>query len=155
LHQYGIAAPFRTAQLKQIKETKKMKIKFSVSYRYVPAAPENERFKAELTVFLPKEEGGKHIPPCYLGKIGYYDIEYDSGLDRGNLREIGIYFYADSLENLDKTIESAIEDYRKQVIKNIEIIPKIKENREIIVDFPDPIKEGKGYIEELPIRYEE
>jgi len=132
-----------------------MKIKFSVSYKYVPAAPEDERFKAEVEFFLPTQEGKDYIPPCYLGNIGNYEVYYRSGIDRKDSREISVYFCADSLENLDKIIENAIEDYRKQVIKNIEIIQKIKENKEIIIDFPDPIKEGEGCVEALPIKYEE
>jgi len=116
-----------------------MNIKFLVDCRYRPVAPEDKRFEGCVTVRLPKT--GRYISQCYLGKIGEYEIDYDSGSDIGDLIEITTHFYAGSMEELDRIIENAIEDYRKQVIKNVEVIQKLKGNnkKEIIKDFPEPI----------------
>jgi hypothetical protein len=122
-----------------------MQIKFLVEYLYLPAAPESNRFLAVLRAFLPKEKNRDSISHCYLGRIGYYKIGFDSGINIENSREICVEFYASSFEELNEKIENAIEDYRRQVVKNIEIIQKIPTKREIIKDFPDPI-EDEGYI---------
>jgi len=126
-----------------------MQIKFSVKYTYYPAADIEKRFKAEVSAFLPKAKDKNSIPPCYRGKIGNYKVEYDSGINKENLRKVTVDFYANSFESLNEKIENAIEDYKRQVVKNIEIIQKIKENREIVKDFPDPI-EDRGIIADLP-----
>jgi len=126
-----------------------MQIKFSVRYTYYPAADIDKRFKAEVSAFLPKAKDKDSIPPCYRGKIGNYKIEYDSGVNSGKLREVTACFYANSLERLNEKIENAIEDYKRQVVKNIEIIQKLKESKEIIKEFPDPI-EDRGIIADLP-----
>ena len=135
-----------------------MEIKFLVRYMYRPAAPENERFKAEVTVFLPKSNEKDYkdrILPCYRGNFGHEEVRYDSGIERKDSREVSVFFYAGSLEKLDDDIENAVEDYRRQVVKNIEVIKKIKERgeKEIIKNFPDPI-EGWGIIESLPLHYD-
>jgi hypothetical protein len=123
-----------------------MKIRFLVEYFYYPAAPEEKRFIAELLASLPKEKNEDSISHCYLGRIGYYKVKSDSGINRGNLREVGVTFYASSFEELNEKIENAIEDYRRQVVKNIEIIQKIPTNGEIIKDFPDPIEDEGSII---------
>jgi len=123
-----------------------MKIRFLVEYSYRPAAPESERFEAAVYAHLPKEPGEEHIAWCYLGKIGDYEVQHDSGLEIKDFRMITIEFYADSLEKLNQMVENAIEDYRRQVVKNIEIIQKTPISREIIKDFPDPIKDEEQII---------
>jgi len=127
-----------------------MNIKFLVRYMYRPAAPENERFKAEVKVFLPKSNEKDYILPCYRGNFGHVEVRYDSGIEREDSREVTVCFHASSLEKLDDDIENAIEDYRKQVVKNVEVIKKIKERgeKEIIKNFPDPI-EGWEIIEDF------
>jgi hypothetical protein len=114
-----------------------MKIRFLVEYFYYPAAPEEKRFIAELLASLPKEKNEDSISHCYLGRIGYYKVGYDSGINRGNSREIIVTFYASSFEELNEKIENAIGDYRRQVVKNI----YLPTNGEIIKDFPDPIED--------------
>ena len=123
-----------------------MKIIFSVEYFYYPTAPEDKRFRAELSALLPKEKRIDSISSCYLGRIGHYKVGYDSGINRGNSREIGVTFYASSFEELNEKIENAIEDYRRQVVKNIEIVQKVPISKEIIKDFPDPIEDGEDII---------
>lgn len=127
-----------------------MNIKFLVRYMYRPAAPENERFKAEVKVFLPKSNEKDYILPCYRGNFGNVEVRYDSGIEREDSREVTVCFHASSLEKLDDDIENAIEDYRRQVVKNVEVIKKIKERgeKEIIKNFPDPI-EGWEIIEDF------
>jgi hypothetical protein len=123
-----------------------MKIMFLVEYFYRPAAPESERFKADVIAYLPKEPGEEHIAWCYLGKIGDYEVQPNSGITEKNFRMIMADFCADSVEKLDQMIENAIEDYRRQVVKNIEIIQNPPISREIIKDFPDLIKDDGAII---------
>jgi len=128
-----------------------MKIRFLVEYFYYPAAPEKERFQAYISVPLPKEKKEDSISHCYLGRIGHYKVGYDSGINIGNSRDIGVTFYASSFEELNEKIENAIEDYRRQVVKNIEIIQKVPISKEIIKDFPDPIEDDGDVIGDITL----
>jgi hypothetical protein len=121
-----------------------MKIKFLVEYYYYPLPDEKDKtFRGVVRVRLPKQRGENYIPLYYFGKIGDCEIGVDeegmeTGMDRGNSREHWVEFYAESFEELNRKIDYAIEEYRKQVLTNIESISKIKEDREIIIDFPEP-----------------
>jgi len=110
-------------------------VKISVEYYYCPYYEEKARVWAKLSAIIPKEPNKNYISSCYFGNINTQVIEYNSGEDKGEYRIIETVFYADSLENIDKMIENAIENYRKQVITNIEM----RKNKEIIIDLPDPI----------------
>jgi len=120
-----------------------MKIVFFVNYGFYPLSEENKRVSAVVSVRIPKERETNSIPLYYFGKIGDYEIGVDedgmeTGMDRGKSREHWVEFHAESFEELNRKIDYAIEEYRKQVLINIESISKIKENREIIIDFPEP-----------------
>jgi hypothetical protein len=138
-----------------------MRIVFFVNYGYYPNAPEDKRFQAKVSACLPKEPNESYISHCYIGKIGNYEIKHTSGISKGNSRLVDSYFCAGSLEELDCMIENAIEDYRRQVQKKVEIwldmeraieklrqeygqqeqpiMLKPKKDRKIIKNFPDPV----------------
>jgi len=119
-----------------------MQIKFLVEYSYYPG--ENDKtFCGVVWVSLPKLRGKDSIPLYYWGKIGDCEIGVDeegmdTGMDRGNSRVHWVEFHAESFEELNRKIDYAIEEYRKQVIFNIESMRKIREDREIIIDLPEP-----------------
>jgi hypothetical protein len=121
-----------------------MQIKFSVEYGYYPLSDENDKkFRGVVWVSLPKHRGEDCVPLYYWGKIGVREIGVDedgmnTGMDRGNSSEHWVEFHAESFEELNRKIDYAIEEYRKQVIFNIESLQKTREEREIIIDLPDP-----------------
>jgi hypothetical protein len=121
-----------------------MRIVFFVDYGFYPLSEKNERVGAVVSVRIPKEQGTNSIPLYYWGKIGDCEIGVDengmdTGIDTGSgdSKEFYAEFYADSPEELDRKINRALEQYRKQVLTNIEIVKKIKD-RVIRMDFPDP-----------------
>jgi uncharacterized protein (DUF2344 family) len=103
-----------------------MKITFSVSYLYYPLSDENDRLQAEVSVRIPKEQGKADIPLYCCGKIGDREIDVDEGVDTGDSKLYWVEFYAESPEELNKKIDYAIEQYRKQVLQNIEIVKKTR-----------------------------
>jgi hypothetical protein len=121
-----------------------MQIKFSVEYYYYPLPDKNdETFRAVVWVSLPKQRGDDCVPLYYFGKIGDCEIGVDeegmaTGMDRGDSRDHWVEFYAESFEELNRKIDYAIEEYRKQVLLNIESLKKTREDREIIINLPDP-----------------
>ena len=121
-----------------------MQIKFLVEYGYYPLSDEkDETFRGVVSVSLPKVRGKDYIPMYYFGKIGDYEIGVDedgmdTGRDCGDSREHWVEFCAESFEELNRKIDYAIEEYRKQVILNIESLQKTREDREIIIDLPEP-----------------
>jgi len=120
-----------------------MQIKFSVEYLYYPLEEKDKTFCAAVRVSIPKERGKDDIHPYFFGKIGDCEIGFDedgkyTGIDSGDSRVYWTEFYAESFEELNRKIDYAIEEYRKQVILNIENLRKIREDREIIIDLPDP-----------------
>ena len=128
--------------LKKIKDYKKEiildfpnPVKISIKYYYYPHYEEKARVWAELSALIPKEPNKNHISPCYFGNIDREKIGYNSGKDKGNFKEITEHFYADSIENMNKIIENVIENYRKQVLLNIEM----QKHKEIIIDLPDTV----------------
>jgi len=114
-----------------------MKIVFFVNYGFYPLSEENKRVSAVVSVRIPKEQGTKSIPLYCCGKIGDCEINLDEGIDCGDSREYWVEFHAESPEELNRKIECALEQYRQQVLLNIEITKKIKD-RVIRMDFPDP-----------------
>jgi hypothetical protein len=116
-----------------------MKISFLVNYGFYPLSDENERIRANVSVFIPKEQGYDDIPLYCCGKIGDCEINLDNGIDSGNgdLKVFYVEFHDESPEELNKKIDYAIEQYRKQVLLNIEIVKKIQD-RKIIIDLPEP-----------------
>ena len=126
--------------LKKIKDYKKEiildfpnPVKISIEYYYYPHYEEKARVWAKLSALIPKEPNKNHISPRYFGNIDRAKIGYNSGEDKGNFKEITQHFYADSIENMNKIIENVIENYRKQVLLNIEM----QKHKEIIIDLPD------------------
>ena len=114
-------------------------IKFSVKYYYYPLCDDGKNwFNAEVSAFLPKAQGKEHISLCYFGKIGEREINYDSGVSEGDSRRISVNFRAESFEELNRKIDCALEQYRQQVLLNLEIMKGFTENREIIINLPDP-----------------
>jgi hypothetical protein len=110
-------------------------VKISIRCYYCPSKEEKAYVWAVLSALIPKEPNKNYISPCYFGNINTQEIGYNSGEDEGNFRKIETVFYADSLENIDKKIESIIENYRKQVLLNIEM----QKHKEIIIDLPDTV----------------
>ena len=139
---------YKKQVLKNIEIMKKLKdeeiilnlpepIRVSVKYNYYPRAPKRNLFYADVTAFLPKEQNTNRILPYYFGKIGNCEIDSYAGYNEENSRKVCTSFYARSLKAINNKVKKAIESYKQQVLTNIEIMKKIKENKEIIADFPD------------------
>jgi len=116
-----------------------MQIKFQIKYGYTPHWRNN--FNAIVSAWLPKQPNEDVVAYCYQCEFGSEKITYYSGKEDGEWRVVNIHFDAETLEELNEKIIKTIDEYRKRVSENVNMVEKMKKMKtELTKDFPDPVE---------------
>jgi hypothetical protein len=116
-----------------------MQIKFQIEYGYLPQWKNS--FNAVVSAWLPKEPGEDVVAYCYHAEFNGQKVTHYSGKENGQWRVVNFSFDAESLEELDQKILTAVEEYAKKVSDNVRLIEEMKKRKkELLVELPEPVK---------------
>jgi len=89
-----------------------MKVKFSLDGGFCPNAEEGKSFRIKMTASIPKtSESPEYL---YFFKRKDYEVSYENTEDEHSAN-FHASFYSDSMEDLKSKIDTAIEDYKRQL----------------------------------------